>query len=426
MKQTFKNAALGEEYDVYTHESGLKIYTLRKSGYSSCYAIFGTAYGSVDTCFSVGRDPITVPEGIAHFLEHKLFESEELDAFELFSKTGADANAYTSFDRTCYLFNCTANWKKNLEILLGFVSSPYFTAQTVQKEQGIIGQEIQMYEDDPDWRVLFNLLCALYHNNPVKIEIAGTRQSIAKITDKLLYDCYNAFYNPQNMFLCIVGDIDGDEVFDVVCKNLKPRPAVDLKRHAKAEPDTIVKPYTEQALSVAKPLFMIGFKDKSDTDYQTLKRSIAVELLLDTLFSIASPLYIRLNEKGLLSQPFDCEYFDTRNTAVSLIGGESDDPKAVFEEVKKEVERVKAEGIDRELFDAAKRGRYGVRLQGFDRVENICGALCECAVRGTGLFESAEILKSITAEEAEKALDAFCADKCALSVIVPQKGDAKQ
>ena len=252
MQKRIENKKIGLGYLYKEHSSGLKIYLMRLHGVSSTRAIFGTKYGSIDTCFSKdGGAPVSVPEGIAHFLEHKLFESDGVDAFELFSKTGAYSNAYTSFDRTCYLFNCTDNLEENLKILLGFVQSPYFSKETVEKEQGIIGQEIQMYLDAPDWRVLFNLFCALYYENPVRIDIAGTRQSISEITAELLYSCYETFYNPSNMFLCLAGDFDEDKVLDLIDAELKPSTPIKITRHQAKEPSSVASKYCEQALAVA-------------------------------------------------------------------------------------------------------------------------------------------------------------------------------
>jgi predicted Zn-dependent peptidase len=211
------------------HPTGLDIYVAPKSGYSSQYAIFGTKYGSIDNLFKEGEKSTAVPEGIAHFLEHKLFESEDGDTFSRFAKTGASANAYTSFDRTCYLFSCTSEFRASLEILLDFVQKPYFTKKTVQKEQGIIGQEIKMYDDDPNWQVFFGLLRSLYHAHPVKTDIAGTAQSIAQITPELLYKCYQSFYNLNNMVLCVAGDVDPSLVLEVADTLLKPAPALAVQ-----------------------------------------------------------------------------------------------------------------------------------------------------------------------------------------------------
>ncbi len=200
--QEIKSQLTGDKYYKVKHKSGLNIYVYEKEGYNSTYAVFGTRYGSINTTFSSnGGEKMTVPDGIAHYLEHKLFECEDGDAFAKYAKTGANANAFTSFDKTCYLFSTTDNFKESLEILLDFVQRPYFTEETVAKEQGIIGQEIKMYDDSPEWRVMFNLLEIMYHNHPVKIDIAGTVESIAKITPELLYKCYNTFYNLTNMAL---------------------------------------------------------------------------------------------------------------------------------------------------------------------------------------------------------------------------------
>lgn len=211
-----KSEIAGDSYYKVEHPSGLTIFVYPKEGYTSSYAIFGTRYGSINTKFSVnGGDIITVPDGIAHYLEHKLFESEEGDAFVRYAKTGANANAYTSFEKTCYLFSCTDKFDESLEILLDFVQDPYFTAQTVAKEQGIIGQEIKMYDDSPDWRVMFNMLEGMYRNHPVKIDIAGTVETIAEITAEKLYEVYNVFYNLNNMILCVAGNVTVDGVLKV-------------------------------------------------------------------------------------------------------------------------------------------------------------------------------------------------------------------
>lgn len=236
-----KSERLGDKYYEIKHPSGLKIFVYPKERNNSTYAVFGTRYGSIDNCFRVNGETHRVPAGIAHYLEHKLFESADGDAFARYAKTGASANAYTSFDMTCFLFSCTENVYDSLEILLDFVQSPYFTEQTVQKEQGIIGQEIKMYEDDPQWRVLFNLLESLYRTHPVKTDIAGTVESIAQITPELLYECYHTFYNLNNMVLSIAGDVDLNRILQLCDRMLKPSKPVAVERIFDPEPDEIVK-----------------------------------------------------------------------------------------------------------------------------------------------------------------------------------------
>ncbi len=247
-----KSVELGEKYYEIDHKSGLKIFVMPKENYSSTYAVFGTRYGSIDTKFKRSDSDCwtTVPEGIAHFLEHKLFESEDLDAFTRYAKTGASANAYTSFDKTCYLFQCSDNFEASLEILLDFVTHPYFTKETVEKEQGIIGQEITMYYDVAGWMSTFNLLKLLYHNHPVRIDIAGTVESIAQITDKLLYDCYNTFYNLHNMCLAVVGNVDPEQVLSVCDRMLETAQPLEIERSFEDEPREIVDSFCEYNLSL--------------------------------------------------------------------------------------------------------------------------------------------------------------------------------
>ena len=246
-----KNDLLGDAYYEVRHQTGLTILVYPKPGYSTSYAVIGTNYGSIDDALKVkGGEEKVLPWGTAHFLEHKLFESEELDAFERFAETGASANAYTTFDRTCYLFSCSSNFRKNLEILLDFVQHPYFTQQTVEKEQGIIGQEIRMYLDEPGWQVLFNLLRSLYHKHPVKVDIAGTEESISHISADLLYECYESFYNLNNMVLACAGNVTVDEVLDICDACLKETPEVFVERPDKGEPADIVQPSIAQAFAV--------------------------------------------------------------------------------------------------------------------------------------------------------------------------------
>ncbi len=417
MIERIRDSVLNEEYSLVRHPSGLRIYLAPKKGFSSYYAIYGTAYGSLDTDFSKnGGEMVSVPEGIAHFLEHKLFESEELDAFELFSKTGAYANAYTSFDKTCYLFGCSERFEENLEILLGFVSSPYFTKETVQKEQGIIGQEIVMYDDSPDWRVMFNLLKALYHKNPVRIDIAGTVESISHIDDKLLYECYNTFYNPDNMFLVIVGDFDEEKILELIDKKLKPRECVSIKRKKADEPKEILESYTECKLAVSQEVFMIGFKDEAD-GYVSDLRAVSMEILLEMLCSKASSLYKRLMEEGLIGKEPETEYFVTRDVACVLIGGEGNQGKRISEEVLKEAENMRKNGIDKELFEIIKRAKYGEAVMSFDNVQSIASRLVSSAVSGNGAYEEIEALRNVSPDDVEKCLELFKEENMALSVV---------
>ena len=418
-KQIFESE-IGESYIKAVHPSGLKIYILEKPQYNSAYAVFGTKYGSIDTCFSVNGEKTQVPEGIAHFLEHKLFESEDGDAFTKYAATGAYANAYTSFDRTCYLFSCSDRFYDNLGILLDFVQSPYFTAETVQKEQGIIGQEIRMYDDSPDWRVMFNMLLAMYKNHPVRIDIAGTVESIAKIDDKLLYKCYNTFYNPSNMFICIAGNVNPEKVLNQINGAIKTNAPIEIERIGCDEPEEVTDSYVEQKLEVAQPIFCFGYKESMDKPERTVKEKVRTALLLEIIAGDSSPLYKKLINEGLINDEFSFECFTGNGYSAVIFEGESSDPKRVAEEIKAEVTRLKADGIDKKLFSAVRCGMYGEAVRSFNSVKNIASQLVECAMSDSELFDELKYIKSATPEKVYKRLSLLDNDKTVLSVVNPQ------
>lgn len=402
------------------HPSGLDLFVSPKKGYSSQYAVFGTKYGSIDNCFEFGGETVRVPEGIAHFLEHKLFESEDGNAFSRYAKTGANANAYTSFDRTCYLFSATSNFYESFEILLDFVQNPYFTEQTVQKEQGIIGQEIKMYEDDPGWRVFFNLLSALYHTHPVKIDIAGTAGSIAQITSDLLYKCYRAFYNLNNMVLCVAGDVDPERILKTADRLLKTPAPSKVRSIFDPEPDTIVKQRVEQKLSVSVPLFCFGFKGSPAEGAEAARAEAESSILLEILGGDASGFYRRLYDKGLINSSFGLQYFSGRSFASTVVSGESRQPELVMEEFLKEVKRLKSEGIPSEEFEMAKKAYYGRLASHFDSVDNVANGIIGSHFTGMGPFEIVEAAARVTPENVAKRLaNTFSEEKAALSVINP-------
>lgn len=421
MKKQVFESPIGESYIMAELPNGLKIYVMEKPQHTSSFAIFGTRYGSVDTCFSKdGGESVCVPEGIAHFLEHKLFESEEGDVFSKFAETGASANAFTSFDRTCYLFSCSDNFYENLDILLNFVQSPYFTAETVAKEQGIIGQEIRMYDDSPAWRVMFNMLEAMYHNHPVRIDIAGTTESIAQIDHELLYKCYETFYNPSNMYVCVAGNIDAERTLRQIEQSVINHAPVSIERGEVDEPKTVKSNYVEQKLEVALPLFNLGFKQKIDTPFRRLKSKVCVALLLELICGDASPLYERLMNEGLINDDFDYEYFTGAGYAAVIFGGESKDPARVAELIKQEIARLRDEGADKKLFSAVKCSMYGDAIRRFNNVEGIAMQLAECAMLDFDLFEELKLLKTVTYDDVLRRLDVFDDQNAVLSVILPK------
>ncbi len=416
-----RNELLNEKYYDIDHPSGLKILVMPKENYSSTYAIFATKYGSIDTMIQMSDGSFKeIPEGTAHFLEHKLFESEDLDAFERFAKTGASANAYTSFERTGYLFSCSANFKKNLEILLDFVQNPYFTQATVEKEQGIIGQEIDMYKDAPDWEVMFNCLRTMYHNLPVRIDIAGTQESIAQITAKTLYGCYDNFYNLHNMVLAVAGNADVDEIVEVADKVLKPVEGKMAQRKVIDEPEEVIDSYIEEKLSVATPQFMFGFKESWNTPERTTKEEISMEILLDMISGQSSELYKRLFDGKLINNSFGFEYFTGFGYSCVLFAGESNDPKKVAEEIVGEIGRFRETGFDETAFERTKKKLYGRMIMGMNDIEGLANNMAVSYFAGEDVFTDFEIFKTVTLDDVndifKKTLDE---NRSVLSVINP-------
>lgn len=407
------------------HSSGLGVFVVPKKGFIKKYAIFGTRYGSVDNTFRpLGSDEkITVPDGIAHFLEHKMFEQPDgSNAFDLFSKYGANANAFTSFTSTCYLFSCTGHFTENLSHLLNYVQQPYFTDENVAKEQGIIGQEIRMYDDDPEWQVQFGLLKALYVNNPVKIDIAGTIESISHIDKDVLYTCYNTFYNPGNMVLCVAGDVDPDEVAALVEQHVRTgRASGRVESFYPDEPDHVAEKLREQKLDVSIPLFDVGFKDNAPACGDALlKNEIAAKVLLKLLTGRSSKLYTDLYSEGLVNASFSTDLMIEPQFSCAIIGGESEDPMQVQRRLLTAIEGMKRDGIDKTAFARAKKALYGSFLRSFNDVEDIAGMMCRNLLGGVNPFSFKTVWDTVDIDFATQRLHrVFTEDNMAMSIIWP-------
>lgn len=419
-----ENKSIGETLYFGTHESGLGIFVVPKKDFSKKYAIIGAKIGSIDNTFIPNgeKDLITVPDGIAHFLEHKMFEmSDGSDAFAKFSKYGANANAFTSFTNTCYLFSCTDNFYESFEHLLNYVKSPYFTDANVEKEKGIIGQEIRMYDDDGEWRVMFNLLSALYKDFPVRIDIAGTIESISHIQPDVLYKCYNTFYDPSNMVLCVAGDVDEEKVLKITDKIMGDKiTGSKAKSVYPSEQESVFKKKIEQKLSVSAPLFDIGFKDTDKmSGNDILKNEIAVKIILSSVASKSSDLYEKLYNDGLINDEFSYDYMYEEEYACAIIGGESKEPETVYNEV---IKYFKEKGrIDADEFDRAKKSIWGAYLRTFNDVEGICSSMVRNVLKGVNWFDFSSIFDSVTLSFVnEKYTKLFCDDeKQALSIVYP-------
>jgi len=427
-----ENKGLKESILFGVHESGLRVYIVPKAGFCKYYAIYGTEYGSVDDVLKVpGTDnEIKLPDGIAHFLEHKLFEEEDgQNAFDKFALTGASSNAFTSFDMTAYLFSCTDKFYENLDILLEFVNNPYFTDENVAKEQGIIGQEIKMYDDDPGWRLFFNMLQGMYHNNPVKTDIAGTVESISHITPQLLYDCCKAYYNPSNMILVMVGDIDPEEAVKYIDKHVSPEKNMGkMERRQVQEPNEVVEKVVHQKLSVSKPLFLIGFKEKETgiCGDALVEKQIKTDIILEVLFGKSSSFFMELYGEGLIDGSFSKDSELEMSYGFSSVNGESKDPDEVYKRTLEYIRKMKEEKLDAEAVAVAKRVLIGQNLRRFNSVEMLGNDFIRCFMNGVDPLKYNDMVEKVTMEELEERFrEHFDEACCTMSVIDPleEQGD---
>ncbi len=421
---TGRNDFLKEEYCRFTHKSGLDVYVFPKK-LSTAYALFATRYGSIDSRFKLAGDAdfVTVPDGIAHYLEHKMFENENgEDTFARFARFGANANAYTSNTMTAYLFSCTSHFDESLETLLDFVTHPYFTPENVAKEQGIIAQEIGMYDDNPFSRLYHILLESLYEKHNVRINVAGTVESISHITADILYECYRVFYNLSNMALIVCGDVTPAQVEAVCDKVLKEQKPVEIVRDYPDEKAEVFVPKTEIAMQVSKPLFAIGVKD---TDIPAdgrarMKKNAAYEILNDVLFGKSGRFYNELYVEGLLSGQFDYGYEITKSYAFNTLVGESSDPQAVYDRFLALVEDAKKNGLDREDFERSKRALYAAMVRCFDSTEDIANMFLGYVFDDGDMLDYVNVLADVSFEDVTALLcGAMKKEYCTLAIVNP-------
>ena len=419
-KNIIKSQNTGDSCIHVKHKSGLDIYICEMPGFSSVEALFGTKYGSINTMFKMRDDKeyTVVPEGIAHFLEHKLFENEDCDVFELYAKTGASGNAFTSFDKTCYLFSCSKNYQESLKILLDFVQKPYFTQETVDKEQGIIGQEIKMTNDNPDWRVFFNMLRCMYHSHPVKIDIAGTVESIAQIDADLLYKCYYTFYNLNNMVLSIAGNIKADEVLAICDEYLKPCEDKGLETVFPDEPDEIVMPEFFETQSVGTPIFQIGYKCRNCSGEERLCKSMAASIASSMLTDASSDMYKKLLDEGIINSSFGSEIFDGDGYFTVIFGGESKEPAKIRDAITAEINRMLKEGLNEKDFQRIKKSTYGMLVRELNNVESVANLLINSHMDGVGPYDSLSVLSELTSDDVINFMrDELIPERLVMSVV---------
>ena len=418
-------ANIGETLYTDTLPNGLRLCVVPKKGFRSFFAMFAADYGGAARVFTLDGERHDTPAGVAHYLEHKMFDMPDGDnALSLLNANGADPNASTGDDTTCYYFQCTERFEENLRLLLHFVSTPYFTEETVQKEQGIIAQEILMGEDDPGLRLFYNFLRQLYARHPIRDRVAGTVESIRAITPEILHACYRAFYAPGNMCLCVEGDVDPERVRQIAEEVLggenRPVPSPD---YGEAEDTLPIEAYRREAAEVSAPQFMIGSKlAPAPKGEAALRQRLVSQLALRLLVGASSPFYTRLYAEGLLNRDFDYEAYFSSGTGTLILEGESEEPEKVFEALKNEAARVAAEGFSDERFERARRASLGARLRGLEDFGSVCMSLASGIFEGYCSLDAISLLDSVTKAECEAFVrDALAPERLAISILEPKK-----
>ena len=420
--QIIENSKVKEKLYIEKLENGLTVMIIPKKGIQKKYIIWGTNYGSNDSTFIVpGETEITeVPKGVAHFLEHKMFEQENgKNSLDVLTAIGVNANAYTTNNHTAYLYECTDNFYEALDEFMDYVQHPYFTDENVEKEKGIIGQEIMMYDDYPEWKVYLNTLEAMYHEHPVKLDITGTIETISHIDKDILYKCYNTFYNPANMAMVICGDFEPEKLLEEIKKRLIEKKANgEIKRIYPEEPESIVKEKTEQKMDVSEPLFTIGIKDKVATQKEKVKKHLAIEILLNMLIGKSSDLYQELYKSGVMFSMPGVDYEFSRDYAHILVTGQSKEPEKVYESFKNAIRELREKGIESEEFKRMKKMLYGSFIKEYDEPGDIARMFLADFFKGINSFEYLEEITTINEQYVEQILnEVFNENKMILSVI---------
>ena len=405
-----------------TLPNGLTLAVVPREGFQKKLAYFVTDYGSIHTAYRQDGKDMQAPAGVAHYLEHKLFDMPRGEVSGEFAALGANVNAFTSYDMTAYYFSCTEHFEQCLRLLLEFVSTPYFTEESVQKEQGIIGQEIDMTADSPDTRVFENLMEAMYENHPIRIPILGDRASIAGITPEVLTDCHRAFYDPSNMMLCVVGDVDALAV---------ERIALEILGSGKKEAGQKLRPWRESVtcsraevtaqMEVAMPMFQLGFKSEPiGSGEEAVRKEMIGDLAAEALFGESSRLYLELYEEGLIDSSFGGGFETVDGMAMLTASGDSNDPQAVRDAILRRAQQLLQTGIAQEDFLRMKRSALGRRIRGLDSFDSTCFRLCAYHFSGFDYFEFPRVFQSVTAAEVLEFIRRIVTgQRCCLSVILP-------
>lgn len=409
-------------------ENGLTVCVFPKPEFQKGYAFFATNYGGMDVRFCLDGVWTDSPAGVAHYLEHKMFDTKEGNALQDLAANGASPNAFTSSAITGYYFESTEKFEENLRILLSFVSQPWFTQESVDKERGIIGQEIGMIQDNPDWKVFTNLMAALYAHHPIRLSVAGSVESIAQITPDTLYACHKAFYDPANMILCVAGPVEAEKVCDIA-RDILPKEAglIAGRDYGPQEPEQAAQSLVEETMAVSTPIFQLGYKgDAPQRGEAGARQELLGELACEALLGNSTPLYARLYREGLINRNFSYGYEAVPGAAFLAAGGESKDPQAVREAVQQEAERIVREGVDPDLWRRIKKGSYGGKVRSLNSFETLCIGQAQSFFAGSDLLDFPCLFDTIEKADVENLIARWVTpERTALSVIHPGEEAAK-
>lgn len=421
--QIIESSKVKEKVYIEKLQNGLTVMIIPKKNIAKKYIIWGTEFGSIDNHFMVDNEEIIMPDGIAHYLEHKLFEQENgKNSLDVLSSLGVDANAYTTNNHTAYLYEATDNFYEALEEFMDYVQNPYFTDENVEKERGIIEQEIMMYDDYPDWKVYMNAIKCMYNENPIKIDVAGTVQSIQDIDKEKLYAIYNSFYRPDNMALVVCGDFNVEEILNQIKNRLKQnKNTKEIRRIYPCEPEEIVQKIETAEMNISKPIFIVGYKDTIE-EKNIVKKDLAIECVCNIVIGKSSKFYQRLYDEGLLFNEFSYIYEYSKQYAHLLIQNSSNNPEKIAEEIEKEFDYYIENGIDESDFNRIKKKMYGEYVKEYNNISNIAGNFLSNYFKGVNPFDYLEECAVLDKSYVEKVLkEVFKKDKKVLSIVKPNK-----
>lgn len=425
MEQKFYER-LSETVYRHTLPNGLPVIVVPRPGFTKKLAYFVTDFGSIHTQFALDGVDYKVPEGIAHYLEHKMFDMPDGEVSEKFAAMGAMVNAFTGYDLTAYYFSCSDHFESCLELLLSFVSTPYFTESSVEKERGIIGQEIGMNADNPDNRNFEHLMIAMYRNHPVREPILGTEESIAQITPELLEKTHNAFYRPDNMLLCVIGDVDPEQVCAIAQRVLPPKSTQQVSSVRSWQEDMhCPESYVRNTMEVAMPMFQLGFKGEPlGRGAEAIRREIIGDLAAEALFGESSPLYLRMYEQGLIDSAFGGGLETIEGMMILTASGDSDQPEQVRDEIMKEALRISRDGIGEGDFMRMKRSALGRRIKDLDSFDSSCFRICAYYFSGYDYFDFPGLYQQIQVADLQEFLQRVVTpERCSLAVIYPSESE---